>query len=90
MNRQKNKRETEIGRGSFCECVCVCVCVWVCGWVGATCARVGERLRVYEYVGVIPYMDATFQALVWRNKTQRESSEVRFVSIGLWPVTKGL
>ena len=65
LNRQKKKREV----GSFfvcflfvvvvvvllfvCVCVvvfCVCVCVCVC-----------VRARVYEYVGAIPYMDATFK-----------------------------
>ena len=42
--------------------MCVCVCVCVCGCVRA-CVRVHMcvRMRVYEYVGVIPYMDATFK-----------------------------
>ena len=37
--------------------------VWVCGWVRACVrrARVCVRVRVCEYVGAIPYMDATFK-----------------------------
>ena len=36
-------------------------CLGVGGWVGAACERVCVRMRVYKYVGVIPYMDATFK-----------------------------
>ena len=65
LNRQKRER------GWFVVCVCVCVCVraracarmCTCVWTGAcgvrACVRV--RVRVYEYVGAVPYMDATFK-----------------------------
>ena len=29
--------------------------------VRAACAHVYVRVRIYEYVGVVPYMDATFK-----------------------------
>ena len=50
LNRHKKKRE----RGSLCVCVYVCM-------VACVRARMCVRMRVYEYVGVIPYTDATFQ-----------------------------
>ena len=47
----------------------MCVCVGGGGgggWGGGTCVRaagvhVYVRARIYEYVGVVPYMDATFK-----------------------------
>ena len=49
----------------MCLCVCVRKGVWVCMGLRAcmrrACARVCVRVRIYEYVGVIPYMGATFK-----------------------------
>ena len=46
---------------SVCVCVGGCVGGWVRACVRAACVRVCVRVHVYEYMGVIPYMDATFK-----------------------------
>ena len=56
----------------MCVRVCVRVGGWVCACVRVVCARVCVRVRVYEYVGVILYMDALFRSLGWRNVRVRE------------------
>ena len=68
----------------------------MCGGGGDTCVRAaGARTCMFAcafmsmWVLFLTWM-LPLRSLVWRNKRERESSEVRFVLIGLWPVKKGL
>ena len=40
-------------------CSRMCTCVWTGACGVRACVRV--RVRVYEYVGAVPHMDATFK-----------------------------
>ena len=73
------------GVGDVSLCVCVCVCVCVCGGGGGVymvailkVSRLGVCVCVHgRYLG---------RSHGWR----RERERVKFVSIVMWPVTKGL